>query len=163
MSKPASHSSSHNPASERASNHFTFNKNVAVPSCAGNPKATAQDATPCTGYPDPIQPPRFTTLGSFSFPVSTPAASSSQDARALDHVPRQSPCYLECTLSLVLPEHSYYETSSTRLFSTGAMCHAPKAPVRHSGHVSNSAAVTCLTGMNSRRGLVPCLSYHCLI
>lgn len=48
----------------------------------------------------------------------------------LDHIPRPTLYYLGC--SPVLPEYSY-TTSSTPIFLTPGMCHAPKATVELSG------------------------------
>lgn len=93
----------HDPASDRASNHFIcIEKTLTVPSCADNPNSTAQHANPCTGCSDPIQFPRFTTLVSPNLPEFTWITLPKMPT--LDHVARQSPCYLECSLSPVLPE-----------------------------------------------------------
>lgn len=55
----------HDPASERARNHFIFIKNGTVPSCADNQNSTAQHAKLCTEhsssgqFPRLLQPPRI--------------------------------------------------------------------------------------------------------
>lgn len=112
----------HDPASERARNHFIFIKNGTVPSCADNQNSTAQRAKLCTEHSSPGQFPR-------SLPWAPEASLHLNRMLAhprmptFDHIPRpvsQSPCYLECTLSPILPEH--FQTASSTWLSPPVEC-----------------------------------------